>query len=312
MDLFRMRIQRPQFQRLLLCLALNAAWLPPAAHATAPTHCTRACLGNLIAQYMKGMVAHDAGSLPVTPHVRFTQNGAVMKLGGGLWLTASGIGAYEQEILDVPGHTAAAQAIVLEEGDKPVLFALRLKERGGRISEIETMVVRSDKDSVLFDPAGFDKGNAQMAYVTPSSEIDPRAAAVRIAMKYPQGLRVGSFVQVDAPFATDSYRIENGVHTAGAGCTRAGCENIKTQKIIQHPDVRARVAAVDDRLGIVLLYLDFGNTKQYGPGRALVTFEAFKVYGGQIHAVNAILHMASATAGSGWERQGPIKAVPAG
>jgi hypothetical protein len=312
MILFPLRIQKPQFQRLLLCLALNAAGLPPVAHAAAPTDCTRACLGNLIAQYMKGMVAHDAGSLPVTPHVRFTQNGEVTKLGGGLWLTASGIGAYEQEVLDVPGHTAAAQAIVLEEGDKPVLFALRLKEHGGRISEIETMVVRSDKDSVLFDPAGFDKGNAQMAYVPPSSEINPRAEAVRIAMKYPEGLRVGSFVQVDAPFATDAYRIENGVHTAGAGCKRAGCENIKTQKIIQHPDVRARVAAVDDRLGIVLLYLDFGNTKTYGPDRALVTFEAFKVYGGQIHAVNAILHMASATAGSGWDAQAPMKAGPEG
>ena len=82
-------------------------------------------------------------------------------------------------------------------------------------------------------------------------------------------------------------------------------KHIKTQKIIQHPDVRARVAAVDDRLGIVLLYLDFGNTKQYGPGRALVTFEAFKVYGGQLHAVNAILHMASATAGSGWDPKSP-------
>ena len=312
MILFPLRIQKPQFQRLLLCLALNAAGLPPVAHAAAPTDCTRACLGNLIAQYMKGMVAHDAGSLPVTPHVRFTQNGEVTKLGGGLWLTASGIGAYQQEILDVPAHTAAAQAIVLEEGNKPVLFALRLKEHGGRISEIETMVVRSDKDSVLFDPAGFDKGNAQMAYVPPSSEINPRAEAVRIAMKYPEGLRVGSFVQVDAPFATDAYRIENGVHTAGAGCTRAGCENIKTQKIIQHPDVRARVAAVDDRLGIVLLYLDFGNTKTYGPDRALVTFEAFKVYGGQIHAVNAILHMASATAGSGWDAQAPMKAGPEG
>lgn len=124
-------------------------------------------------------------------------------------------------------------------------------------------------------------------------------------MKYPEGLKAGSFVQVDTPFAADAYRIENGIHTAGAGCTRSGCENIKTQKIIQHPGVRARVAAFDDRLGIVLLYLDFGNTKQYGPGRALVTFEAFKVYGGQIHAVNAILHMASAAAGSGWGPERP-------
>jgi hypothetical protein len=290
--------------RILLCLALIAAWLPPATAAAAREDCTRACLGDLLAQYLKGMIAHDAASLPVTPDVRFTQNGAVMKLGDGLWLTASRLGTFEQEILDVPGHTAAVQAVVLEAGNKPVLFALRLKERGGRISQIETMVVRSGKDSVLFDPAGFDQGNTRMAYVPPRSEINPRAEAIRIAMKYPQGLKVGSFVQVDAPFATDAYRIENGIHTAGAGCTRAGCENIKTQKIIQHPDVRAQVAAVDDHLGIVLLYLDFGNTKTYGPGRALVTFEAFKVYGGQIHAVNAVLHMASATAGSGWDSQG--------
>ncbi len=73
----------------------------------------------------------------------------------------------------------------------------------------------------------------------------------------------------------------------------------------------ARVAAVDAQLGIVLLYLDFGNTKQYGPGRALVTFEAFKIYGGQIHAVNAVLRMASASAASGWGPELPVKVPPA-
>jgi len=298
-------------QNLFAGIAIVAALLMLSVRPAVAKDCDRACLGDLVTQYLKDMAAHNPAALPVSPHVRFTENGDVMKLGDGLWRTASGLSTYRQDILDVAGHTAATQAVVLEDGDKPVLFALRLKERDGKINEIETMVVPHDKSSLIFDPAGYERGNEQMTFVPPASEIDPRAEAIKIAMKYPQGLKVGSFVQVDTPFASDAYRIENGIHTAGAGCTRAGCENIKTQKIIQHPGIQARVAAVDARLGMVLLYLNFGNTKQYGPGSALVTFEAFKIYGGQIHAVNAILRMASTSATSGWGPELPVKVPPA-
>lgn len=219
--------------------------------------------------------------------------------------TASGLGAYRQDILDVRGHTAAVQTVVQEVG-KPVLLAVRLEENGGKISRIETMVVRNNKSAVLLNDSGFQKGNEQMAFVPPASQLNSREQAITIAMHYPEGLKVGSFVQVNAPFASGAYRIENGIHTAGPGCARAGCENIKTQKIIKHPNITARIVAMDEHLGIVLLYLDFGNTKQYGPGKALVTFEAFKIYGGQIHAVNAILRMTSASSGSGWGGEHPV------
>ncbi len=305
-----MTLLQSRTHNFLAGIAIIATLLMLSARPAAAKDCDRACLGDLVTQYLQDMVAHNPGALPTASNVRFTENGDVTKLGDGLWRTASGLGTYRQDILDVAEHTAATQAVVLEDGDKPVLFALRLKERHGKISQIETMVVPNDKSALIFDPAGYQKGNEQMAFVPPASEIAPRAEAIKIAMKYPQGLEVGSFVQVDTPFAPDGYRIENGIHTAGAGCPRAGCENIKTQKIIQHPGIRARVAAVDAHLGIVLLYLDFGNTKQYGPGRALVTFEAFKIYGGQIHAVNAVLRMASASAGSGWGPELPVK-VPA-
>ena len=301
---------RPRTRSLFAAVAIVAALLMLSARPAAAKDCDRGCLGDLVTQYLKDMVAHDPAALPAVPNVRFTENGETMKLGEGLWRTASGLGTYRQDILDVAGHTAATQAVVLGAENKPVLLALRLKERGGKISEIETMVVPQDKDSLLFDSAGYEKGNEQMAFVPPASAVDSRAREIAIAMKYPQGLKAGSFVKVDTPFAPDAYRIENGIHTAGAGCTRAGCENIKTQTIIQHPGIRARFAAFDEHLGIVLLYLNFGNTKQYGPGRALVTFEAFKVYGGQIHAVNAVLRMASASAPSGWGREVPVK-VPA-
>jgi len=306
-----MTLMRSRTQNLLAGIAIVAALLVLSVRPAVANDCDRACLGDLVTQYLKDMAAHNPAALPVSPNVRFTENGDVMKLGDGLWRTASGLGTYRKDILDVAGHTAATQAVVLEDGDKPVLFALRLKERDGKISQIETMVVPHDKSALIFDPAGYEKGNEQMTFVPPASEIDSRSEAIKIAIKYPQGLKVGSFVQTDTPFASEAYRIENGIHTAGTGCTRPGCENIKTQKIIQHPGIHARVAAVDADLGMVLLYLNFGNTKEYGPGRELVTFEAFKIYGGQIHAVNAVLRMASTSATSGWGPELPVKVPPA-
>jgi hypothetical protein len=302
---------RSQTARLLAALALIAAPLIFSAQPAAAKNCDRACLSGLLTQYLQAMVAHKPNALPVTANVRFTENGNVTKIGEGFWMAASGLGSYRQDILDVKGHTAATQAVVLgEENGKPnqpVLFALRLKERGGKISEVETMVVPQNKDALIFNPAGYQQGNEQMAYVPPASEIDSRAESIKIAMKYPQGLKAGSFVTAATPFAPDGYRIENGIHTAGPGCKLKGCENITTQNIIKHPDVRVRFAAYDRHFGIVLLYLDFGQTSRYGKGRKLVTFEAFKIYGGQIHAVNAVLRITSLDAPSGWGPEHPVE-----
>jgi hypothetical protein len=88
---------------------------------------------------------------------------------------------------------------------------------------------------------------------------------------------------------------------AGPGCSRQGCEDIKTQRIIPHPAMSHRLAAVDEELGIVLYYMDFGDTNSYGPGKALTLWEAFKVYDGKIHAVEAFMKIMPAGAGSGWK-----------
>jgi hypothetical protein len=104
-----------------------------------------------------------------------------------------------------------------------------------------------------------------MSAVPPASQLASREEAIRLAQFYPADLKIGSFTAVDAPFAPDAYRIENGRITAGAGSGRAGCENIKTQKIIEHPGITTRVVAVDEELGIVLLRMNFGFTNSYGP-----------------------------------------------
>jgi hypothetical protein len=294
--------------RLAACLAILAVLFVPARSAAAKS-CDRECLRGFITQYLNAMVVHNPRALPVAPNARFTENSRVLELGDGLWQTVSGLGAYRQDILDVSWQTAASQ-VVVEESGKPVLFVLRLKVDKGKVSEIETMVTRSQKEGALFNPDGLQQADKAMAFIPPHSQLSSRQEAVKIALNYPAGLKVGSFVLVDAPFAPDAYRIENGVHTAGPGCARAGCENIKTQNIIKHPGITTRVIAVDQSLGLVLLRMDFGSIpKAYGPGNALAVWEVFKIYGGQIHAINASLRMMPADAGSGWDAPGAAQSL---
>jgi hypothetical protein len=66
---------------------------------------------------------------------------------------------------------------------------------------------------------------------------------------------------------------------------------MRSQQIPTLAEIQARTVAVDEENGTVLLWMNFGNGSLPGPqtvGKALVTFEAFKVYGGQMHAVEAV------------------------
>ncbi len=93
----------------------------------------------------------------------------------------------------------------------------------------------------------------------------------------------------------------------GPGCTFfRGCEHIKTQRIPTLSKLVYRIAAVDERQGVVLIRMDFGPGSVFeAPGRpkgqSLSVFEAFKVYGGQIHAVEAFMNVKPADQPLGWE-----------
>ena len=281
---------------LAICLAA-AGWILPAN--AAGTDCNRECLRGFITQYLVAMVAHNPRSLPVSDKVRFTEDAKEMRLGEGLWSTATGIRRYRQDILDVRQGVAASQ-VVVEESGMPVMLVVRMKIADKKIAEIETQVTRNRAEGAIFNIDALQTAGKAMNADVPKGQLNSREDAIKVAEFYPAGLKVGSFVEVNAPFAADAYRIENGTITAGTGCSRAGCENVKTQTIMKHPAIKSRVAAVDEELGIVLLRMNFGDTGSYGPGNALIVWEAFKVYGGQIHAVEAFMRVMPASAGSGW------------
>jgi len=285
---------------LALLLFLSLAPALRAAPKAADANCDRECLRGFITKYLDAMRAHNPGLLPTSAELKVTEDSEPIQLGQGLWKSVSGMRPYRRDILDVARGIAAAK-VVAEEADDPVLLTVRLKVAGRKITEIETMTVRNQKEGALFKPDALREPSPGMSVVPARAQLNPREEMIKIAEIYPAGLKIGSFIKVDAPFAPEAYRIENGFATAGLGCTRPQCENIKTQPIIEHPGISYRVVAVDEDLGIVLMRLNFGETKQYEPGRALVAWEEFKVYGGQIQAVEAFMRYMPSSKGSGWE-----------
>ena len=272
------------------------------ASQAAAADCNRDCLRGFITQYLNAMVSHKPADLPLAGNVRFTEDTVEMKLGDSpLWRNASRLRAYRLDILDVRQGVAASQAIV-EESGAPVMLMLRLKISGQKIAEVETQVTRSKAVGSLFYIDALQAPSGAMLWVPPDSQRNSREEAIKIAELYPAGLRAGSFVTVDAPFASDAYRFENGQRMAGPGCTfRPDCVDIKSQKVPTLAGVVYRVAAVDEDLGIVLLRMDFGAGSSRVPGDTLMVWEAFKVYGGQIHAVEAFMKNMPMGTPSGWD-----------
>jgi hypothetical protein len=303
---------------------------------SAAQNCDRACLKNTMTTYLNALVAQDPSKAPLAANVRFTEDAKELKAGDGFWKTATKVGDYRQDFIDVKEQVIASWVIV-EESGRPAKLTARLKVANGKITEIETLVAHAG--------GGLGGGatmvtRPDMGVAPPSGQKNSREELIRAADHYPRGLTIGGFDKVDAPFAKDAYRLENGMVMAGPGCGRGGpgraagapagnatgtptdnarganggggavtanrpqdvstCQDIKTQKIIAHPDLTKSVVAVDEDQGTVLLWMNFGDTGSYGAGNALIVYEGFKVYGGQIHAVEAFMKTLPKDTPRGW------------
>ena len=103
-----------------------------AAPAAGAADCNRACLRDVITQYLEAMVRHDPSQLPLASKVRFTEDQQELKLGEGLWKSIDSLTGYRQDILDVKQGIAGVHVKVIENG-KPVLAAIRIQMDGRKI-----------------------------------------------------------------------------------------------------------------------------------------------------------------------------------
>jgi hypothetical protein len=255
--------------------------------ATEAAECNRECLRGMITKYVDALVAHAPQSLPLAENVRFTEDSRQLALGEGAWKTVTRAGSFRQDYLDVRRGIAASHVELHEDGGQ-LQYSVVLRIVDQKITGIETLINRVTPTS-KFQPDSLGKPLRKMNDPVPGKRMS-REDLIRVALTYPEGLRIGNFTDA-TPFAKDAYRVENGVFIAGEGCPRANCPGLYTQRVILHPGIVASVAAVDEEAGIVLLWMNFGYTNSYGANNALVTFEAFKIWGGEIQAVNAFFRI---------------------
>jgi len=279
--------------RLLVCGLLSAGG-PVAAQGGAPAGCDRECLRGHVTQLLYALMKHDVSGLPVAAPLRVTEDAVEKPLNKvGLVGTVTRLRGFRQDILDERAGVAAAQ-VVVEETGAPVLLVVRLKVVADKLTEIELVATRSRAEGLIFNIDGLATPSAMMNYAPRPGQLATRDDAVKAAMHYPQGLNAAkTFADVNAPFAPNAYRYENGQVMAGPDCKFApGCQNISTQSLAifqRLGDVQTRVIAVDERMGIVLLRMAWGVRERGGD--QLTVWEAFKVYDGQIHAVEAFMRI---------------------
>lgn len=201
-------------------LLFTGAFAPPAGAATGPIplNCNRACLENVLEQYLAALVAHDPSRLPLSKDVRYTENDQLMDVGDGFWKTVQGRGKYTHVIADPDFGQLAYMGTMIEAG-QPVLMSLRLRIELGRITEIE---------KVLFKPGGGGPNNIaamDAPYVPepmwfksiPPAQQMSRQELIAVADAYFTGLQKNDGKGIGGtgtyPFTEDCHRIENGAPT---------------------------------------------------------------------------------------------------
>jgi hypothetical protein len=287
---------------LLACCAWSAA---ASAAQRAAAACDRECLRGTVTQLLHALVRHDVSGLAVADTLRVTEDAVVKPLAAvGLVKTVTRLRGYRQDIIDERAGVAGAH-VVVEESGAPVLLVVRLKVVDERLTEIELVATRSRAEGLIFNIDGLRAPSAVMNYAPRRGQLATRDAAIKAALHYPEGLNTAkTFAAVNAPFAPGAYRYENGQIMAGPDCTFApGCQNIATQSLAVFErlgDVQTRVVAADERMGIVWLRMAWGVRERGGD--QLTVWEMFKVYDGQIHAVEAFMRILPVDKrNGGWE-----------
>jgi hypothetical protein len=188
------------------------------AAAASAADCDRVCLKNMMTTYLNALVAQDPSKAPLASNVRFTEDSKDLQVAEGFWKTATKLGDYRQDYIDVKEQVVASH-VTMEESGKRALFTARLKVVGGKITEIETLVTHAGERTATSTANMVVRPD--MGIEPPAGQKNKREELIRIADYYPRGLAAGGFDKVDTPFAKDAFRIENGFVMAGEGCGAA-------------------------------------------------------------------------------------------
>jgi hypothetical protein len=314
--------RRMEIKSAVAVASISTAW------AADPKSCDRDCLKRLTDTYLAATVAHDVKKAPLARDIRFLENLKRTQPGEGLWKTASATPAdFKIYVPDPVAQQVGFIGLMQEEG-KPILLGLRLKMQDGKISEAEHVIARNLRPNVMDH---FKAPSVVFATAVSEPYRDSRGRLLYIGASYYDALDLnnGSL----SPFADDCVRFENGIQTARNAVPSApipgqsvspfgalGCaKQLDTQlfEYITSIDNR-RVWIADEENGLVFGLSHFRHKmdrKEFRtigvPGQEvrkmdfqpfdLPAVHIFKIWGGQIHEIEALGFTAPYNSATGWE-----------
>jgi len=208
---------------IVAAAALTGYRAPHAEAATGPIplNCNRACLENLVDQYLAALVAHDPKRLPLSADVKYSENDQLIDLGDGFWKTVEGRGKYTHIWAD-PEFGQVAYMGTMREAGAPLLMSLRLRVELGRITEIESVLFKpggAGPNSIPTMDAPFKPEDMWFKSIPPAQQMS-RQELIAVADGYFTGLQKNDGKGINGsgtyPFTADCSRIENGSYTAKA------------------------------------------------------------------------------------------------
>ncbi|UCH52152.1 MAG: DUF1385 domain-containing protein [Chloroflexota bacterium] len=256
---------------------------------------TRQSLVDITNLYLDLLVDNDLAKLPVSSNIRFTENGNEIKLGKGLWQTATDI-TYRQYFVDPSTGQVLFFGVVDEDGTLANLM-VRLKVTDNKIEEIETIVCRKGQSSVA-SPESLVTPKPVYDEIVPESERSSRDKVIAIANSYFDGLEQNSAENV--PFHPSCNRTENGFQTTNNPINKfLGMDAASQLKLFTYiTKVRdRRFFIIDEKRGLVggIFIFDCPET------RSILLAEVFKVISGQIREIEALMVNTPYGQTSGWQ-----------
>jgi hypothetical protein len=302
----------------------------------APAKLDRAQLLKLADDYFAALVAHDPKKVPLAADVKFVEQVKRLQIGEGLWKTTSSGPTEFRIVVPDPVSQQVGGIVVLGSDGKPAQLGFRLKVVDGKITEAEHVIAASSTGRPL--SANLEKVRPGIPLEVPYEYADSRGRLIHIAKSYYDALDLNNGHL--APFAPDCERRENGMRTAPNGGAVGGvgipgqaprppslqgmqdCTSQLDSQTMSYIDTidNRRVEIADEVTGLAVGFSHFHHSMKekefirlndpgvskaplgFGTGPFdLPALHVYKIWGGQIHEIEAMGFMAPYNAPSGWE-----------
>jgi hypothetical protein len=321
-------------KKLFTWLGVIAVGLMAGVAQPAGSELDRAALLKLADTYLAALVAHDPGQVPLAGDVKVVENVTRIKPGEGLWKTATSAPTEFKIVVPDPVLQEVGGLVVMQNDGKPAQVGFRLKVVNGKIVEAEHMIVAMRDGS---NPS-LQKPRPAIMLEIPDEYADSHGRLIHIAKSYYDALDNNNGHL--APFAPDCERHENGMRTAPSGGTSLGgaipgskaprpagltgmqdCTSQIDSGAFQYITTidNRRVEIADTVTGLAIGFSHFrhpmtqkkfkitGNPNRQEADMStqqpfdMPALHIYKIWGGQMHEIEAIGIVAPYNSPTGWE-----------